>query len=61
MVPLGLSVSEEEIDKARERLSETDGGNHLGLARVDLKGWSQFREKCRGEFCFEIEFCLDKV
>lgn len=58
---LGLSVSKEEIDKARERLSEPEGGNRLVLARVDLKGPSQFRENCRGEFCFEIEFCLDKV
>lgn len=58
VVSLGLSVSKEEI---RERLSETEGGNRLGLAGVDLKGSSQFRENCRGEFCFEIEFCLDKV
>lgn len=55
VVSLGLSASKEEIDKARERLSETEGGNRLGLARVDLKESSQFREKCRGEFC------LDKV
>lgn len=61
VVSLGLSVSKEEIEKARERLSEPEGGNHLDLARVELKAPSQFREKCRGEFCFEIEFCLDKV
>lgn len=58
---VGLSVSKEEIDKAREGLSETKGGIGLGLARVDLNVWSQFRENCRGEFCFEIEFCRDKV
>lgn len=38
VVSLGLSVSKDEIDKARVGLSETEGGNGLGLARVDLKG-----------------------
>lgn len=61
VVSLGLTVSKEEIDKAREGLSETEGGHGLGLARVDLERWSQFRENGRGEFCFEIEFCRDEV
>lgn len=61
VVSLGLSVSKEEMDKARERLSEPEGANRLDLARVDLKGPSQFRENWRGELCFEIEFCLDRV
>lgn len=55
VVSLGLSVSKEEIEKASERLCEPEGGNHLDLARVELKGPSQFRENCREEFC------LDKV
>lgn len=37
VVSLGLSVSNEEIEKARERLSEPEGGNHLDLARVEAK------------------------
>lgn len=40
VVSLGLSVptvSKEELDNARENLSETAGGNGLGLPRVDLK------------------------
>lgn len=61
VVSLGLSVSKEEIDKAGERLSETEGGKGLGLARVDLERWSLFRENCLGEFCFEMEFCRDRI
>lgn len=61
VVSLGLSVSKEEIDKAREGFSATEGGNGLGLLRVDVKGWSQFRVDCRGECCFKMEFCRDKV
>lgn len=60
-VSLGLSVSKEEIDKAREGLSEIEGGKGLGLARVDLERWSQFREKRFGEFCLEMEFDRDIV
>lgn len=54
-------VSKEEIDKAREGLSETEGGKGLDLARVDLERWSLFRENCLGEFFFEMEFCRDRV
>lgn len=54
-------VSKEEIDKAREGLSETEGGKGLDLARVDLERWSVFRENCLGEFFFEMEFCRDRV
>lgn len=63
VVSLGLSVSKEEIDKAREGLSETEGGKALGLvlARVDLERWSQFRENCFGEFCLEMELCRDRL
>lgn len=61
VVSLDLSVSKEEIGKAREGLSETEGGKGLDLARVDLESWSLFRENCLGEFFFEMEFCRDRV
>lgn len=61
VVSLGLSVSKEEIDKAREGLSETEGGKGLGLARVDLERWSRLRENCFGELCLEMEFCRDRL
>lgn len=60
VVSLGLSVSKEQMDRAREGLSETEGEKGLELARVDLERWPLFRENCLGEFFFEMDFWRDR-